>query len=428
MENKKENVEPHLPLFRVQALQKTSNTTFGTISLVQSPSRLIVVGLTCLGVVLALIFAGVTSISRKARVSGVTAPVGGQVTVYASANAVISRNFVTEGQLVTSGTPMFEMYTERARETGNSSEQIAEEIRSRLTALNYSEKLAIERSERRRRDLETVIHDIDTEIEQLNSSLDIANKRHKLSEAIYQKYASLESSGYLTSVQVWQKQDELLDLFATIASVKRNITELKSKRNASLAEKNKLQDDLKQTVSDIGGTSATVRQQLLEVQTTRSHFVTAPRDGVVAAISFPLGQAVMAGQTLATLLPKDLKSKSEDLEVHLYVPSRFVGFLAKGQIIKLRYQAFPYQKFGISEGITTFISNAPLDSNALPKGISVPNADMIFKVVVSIKKFSFRNNDNHFRLKPGMLVEADIVQERRKVWEWVFAPFLNFEK
>ncbi|MEB0233304.1 HlyD family secretion protein, partial [Undibacterium sp. 10I3] len=54
------------------------------------------------------------------------------------------------------------------------------------------------------------------------------------------------------------------------------------------------------------------------------------------------------------------------LEVHLYAPSRTAGFVANGQQVLIRYQAYPYQKFGLQKGTVTDISDTPFAPNELP--------------------------------------------------------------
>ena len=48
---------------------------------------------------------------------------------------------------------------------------------------------------------------------------------------------------------------------------------------------------------------------------------------------------------LASLVPAGAQ-----LQAHLYAPSSAVGFVRAEQPVLLRYQAFPYQKFGHQHG------------------------------------------------------------------------------
>ena len=47
-----------------------------------------------------------------------------------------------------------------------------------------------------------------------------------------------------------------------------------------------------------------------------------------------------------------------DLEAQLFAPSQAIGFIKAGQLVRMRYNAFPYQKFGHYEGEVANISRS----------------------------------------------------------------------
>ena len=67
--------------------------------------------------------------------------------------------------------------------------------------------------------------------------------------------------------------------------------------------------------------------------------------GTVSNRSVKIGQSVSAGQALLTLLPA-----GDRLEAELLVPSESIGFIAPGDRVLLRYDAYPYQRFGVHTG------------------------------------------------------------------------------
>lgn len=139
-----------------------------------------------------------------------------------------------------------------------------------------------------------------------------------------------------------------------------------------------------------------------------------------------------AGQSLATLLPHQ-----SDLEVQLYTPSRTAGFVSVGQNVLIRYQAFPYQKFGLHHGTVTDVSKTPFAPNELPANLAstiLSNAqqniqgfnsnEALYRIKVRLEKQSIDAYGKQQMLKPGMTLEADVVQDSRKIWEWVLEPVL----
>ena len=51
----------------------------------------------------------------------------------------------------------------------------------------------------------------------------------------------------------------------------------------------------------------------------------------------------------------------EKLEAQLFGPSRAIGFIRAGQRVLLRYEAFPYQKFGQYEGVVAEVSRTAIN-------------------------------------------------------------------
>ncbi len=142
--------------------------------------------------------------------------------------------------------------------------------------------------------------------------------------------------------------------------------------------------------------------------------ITAPVSGIVATQIVKTGQAVQEGQPMLTLLPGD-----GALEAELLVPSRSIGFIAPGDAVLLRFQAFPWQKFGHQRGEIASIGRSPLS----PAGGDQP----LYRVTVALARQSVTAYGQAEALKPGMLLDADILGERRRLIEWLFEPLYSLK-
>jgi multidrug efflux pump subunit AcrA (membrane-fusion protein) len=128
---------------------------------------------------------------------------------------------------------------------------------------------------------------------------------------------------------------------------------------------------------------------------------------------------------------------TNQLEAHLYAPSRTAGFVAKGQQVLIRYQAYPYQKFGLQQGTVIDISKTPFAPNELPPNLAstiLSNAqqsilgfnsnEALYRIKVRLDKQTINAYGQMQSLKPGMTLEADVLQDKRRIWEWVMEPVL----
>jgi membrane fusion protein len=110
------------------------------------------------------------------------------------------------------------------------------------------------------------------------------------------------------------------------------------------------------------------------------------------------------------------------LQAQLLVPSRAIGFIAPGDEVRLRYQAYPYQKFGHHLGRVLRISRSAITPPNASAG-----ADQVYRVLVELKQQSILAYGKREALRPGMLLEADILGERRRLYEWVLEPLYSLK-
>jgi membrane fusion protein len=151
--------------------------------------------------------------------------------------------------------------------------------------------------------------------------------------------------------------------------------------------------------------------------------VRAPQDGVVSGVIAQPGQTVTPAVALASLVPAHAT-----LQAHLYAPSSAVGFLHAEQPVLLRYDAFPYQKYGSQRGRIEQVSLAPLSAaeftGQMPSRTAVGGEPM-YRIAVTLERQDIVAGAQARPLVPGMQLEADVPIERRRLVEWLLAPVLG---
>ena len=86
-------------------------------------------------------------------------------------------------------------------------------------------------------------------------------------------------------------------------------------------------------------------------------------------------------------------------------------------------QGYPYQKFGHQQGCVKQISRSAIDQRELA-GLPgyTPSAASFYRVTVALAKQKVKAYGKLESLKPDMVVEADILGEKRRLIEWLFDP------
>jgi membrane fusion protein len=133
---------PRPPLFRPEVTIAQGQLSLGAIRLSQPISSTLAAG-TALGLtVLFIAFVALGSTTRKARVTGITVPLGGSINVAASNAGVIVHSLAAEGQIVAAGQPLFEISTERQSGHGEITELIAQQLHNRKQNLDVPSDMA----------------------------------------------------------------------------------------------------------------------------------------------------------------------------------------------------------------------------------------------------------------------------------------------
>ena len=128
------------------------------------------------------------------------------------------------------------------------------------------------------------------------------------------------------------------------------------------------------------------------------------------------GQAVYAGQPIISILPS-----GSELRAQLLVPSSAIGFIKNGDRVLLRYQAYPYQKFGMHRGTVMRISRSA-STVTQEQGVA---RQPVYRVLVSLDRQDVLAYGKPETLRPGMQLEADIMGERRRLYEWLLEPLYS---
>ena len=146
----------------------------------------------------------------------------------------------------------------------------------------------------------------------------------------------------------------------------------------------------------------------------------------MSSINAQIGQQINANIPLLNIVPD-----GSSLEAHLYIPSSAIGFIRLNQPVKLRFQAFPYQKFGQADGKILSISETTINPQELSSFGDVNQSfknnqnDPIYLVKVRLNEQTIKAYGEKKPLKVGMVFEADILQEQRKLYEWVLEPLYS---
>ncbi len=424
-------------LFRQEVAAAQAAQYLGSVRL-QRPWSYAAVTSVALALALMLVaFATWGEVNRKARLSGVVVPSQGSLNISAPQAGVVMGLPVREGQSVKAGQVLLVLQTERQSMLGGSvsdtTERAAQQIATRLQTLSTERTLRELQTRQREQVLDDRLRTTAQQLRQAEEESALQARRVQLAQTTLARNQQLAESGFVAEAQVQVRQEELIDAKARAQALERARLAMLQDQQTLRGERTALKAQLQADTNQIERNRASLDQEASENAARKTMVISAPYAGTITALNLKAGQSVQSGQALATLVPQSDDSDASGpgpLQAQLFAPSRTAGFVRPGQTVYLRYDAYPYQKFGLHQGRITSVSATPFAPSELPPNLAeqlltqAGSKEALYRVNVSLDAQSIQAYGEALPLKAGLTVEADVLQERRKVWEWVLEPVL----
>lgn len=412
-------------LFRQAALENQQIKWLGNIVLIRPLSftvLTIAAGLCALVVLLFLIFGTYT---KRATVSGQLTPDSGLLKVYAPQGAaVIERKMVREGQSVQRGDVLFALSGERQSSAGGAIQaSISRQVQARQDSLREELRKTRQLQEEERIALNRKLSALESEASKIISQLDGQKSRVKLAEDAVTRAQELVAQHFISKEQLQQRQADLLDQRNRLQALERDAISIERELSAQKTESASMPLRHQNQLAQLERVINTTGQELTESEAKRNLLVVAPEAGVVTAIAAEVGQRADPAKPMLAIVPKGASLLAE-----LYAPSRAIGFVRVGDKVLLRYQAYPYQKFGHGRGKVLAVSKTALPAseiNSMQGGSGNSGAEPMYKISVQLDAQTIAAYGRAEQLQAGMLLDADILQDTRRLYEWVLEPLFS---
>lgn len=407
------------PLFRPEATLSQQDRLHGGVLIARSPTLNCLVGFAALFTIALVCFVIWGQYTRKEHVAGYLSPTQGLIKLFTPQIGTVIEKPINEGQTVKYGDVLLVISSERSTTTTRATQAaLLQELRRRRDSLRLEQIKQREIDVLSANSIAEHIRGLDNEIRESRIQEDLQTSRVASAERTVARHEQLLAQGFFSKAAMEQKHEELIDQRNQLAQVRRTIMSLT--RDVNVARLELSSSGLKQAnnTATIERQISELEQQLTETDIRRSIVLTAPSGGTVTAILAEIGQTVNPNTPLLSILPAGAK-----LQAQLLIPTRAVGFIKTTQQVALRYQAFPYQRFGHHLGEVVEVSRTVIQPNEsnLPIAIQEP----VYRVTVSLPQQHVQAYGQAMALQAGMMVDADIRIDRRRLIEWIFDPLLS---
>lgn len=401
-------------LFRKEAMEAQHAESLGSILLVQPLSFQVMTAVALSFVVIVISCFAFIEYTQRTTVHGEVAVAEGYAKV-PGAKGVVRKKHVVEGQVVRAGDVLFEIADPRHASIGEIHGIVAERLARRRTSLQ--EELAQLESvqSREREGLQLHLDNLRQESARVAVQLQAQLRRIDLARQSHDRVKGLFKRGFYSRDGLQQREAEIL--------------EVQGRRDALLREQLVLFRQLNERSIDLQllpSRHATQRHQLerslhmldqeaAENEARKGAIIRAPQPGVVTAIVAEAGQVVTEGEPLLAIVPSGATKIA-----YLYANSAGIAFVRQGTPVLLRLHAYPYQKFGHARGTVSHVSRVPVSTGS--------GSEPMYRISVALANQFHLSAGERLPLVPGMRLDAELLLDTRKLYEWAFEPVLGVHR
>ena len=343
----------------------------------------------------ALLAAVLVSLPETVTCPFVLVPEHGADPIQSPRLAVISRVSAAIGQSVKAGDPLYVLRSDEIRGWGTEVQTLGEDLKTHQEGLAKAEAA-----------YGSAVEIKTAEIAQAESEVAFREKHAASSRELLTRLEKLTATGGISQVEVLQHRLDAAESEKDLSVAQRTLEQVKLERQQMQAEHARLRTEnlaeiekLKMRLSALHGDLEDSNQNLLVIR--------APYAGVVISQAQQnAGSVVQNGQELCQLARTDAKPRAQ-----LTLSEAGLPKLASGQPVRLFFDAFPYQRYGVVNATLDWVS---------PSTVSSPQGQHFVGLASLDKKELLK--PHRLALRVGMGGEARIVTGQRTLIEYAFEP------
>ena len=268
------------------------------------------------------------------------------------------------------------------------------------------------------------------ELARINAAIRTRTQSLKNSEGRLKEFRPLEKMYMDLGDVVATKRERIeisikrMELEATTDELRNTLDELEHQKQSSIASRKAFEEEWRNSIST---EMIKIRRELIantkQLEKTANMaqyiYLRSPCDAMIheiAAVS--PGSGVREAEPLVTLVPLNGK-----IELEAEISPQDIGKVAVGDSVRIKLNAYPFQKYGTLEGKVLHLSE---NTFFRQQGAPIPpnGTATYYKARISVEG-KLRNVDEKYRLIPGMEVQAEIKVGKRRIIEYILYPLIK---
>ncbi|ENI1059487.1 HlyD family secretion protein [Serratia marcescens] len=366
--------------------------------------------------------------TRRVNVSGEITSYPRAVNISSGFQGFIIKKFVTEGQMVKKGDPIYQIDISKSTHNGVVSDNQRKDIESQIARIDRiisrleSNKTVTLSTLKNQRLQYGKAFERSTEI------LKRAEEGITIMKRNMDNYRSYQTKGLISNDQLinqvaryYQQQNNLLSLSGQNEQNSLQITNLDNQIQTQAAEFDNRIYQMELQRYDL-------KKELLNTDLSGEVIIRSLSDGKIDSLSVTVGQMVNVGDSLLQVIPQSITH----YYLVIWVPNEAIPYITIGDRLNVRYEAFPAEKFGQFAATVEIISKTPASKQEMLTYQGAPrntqsSAIPYYKVIVKPEKQVIAYHNKTMSLENGMKAQSTLFLEERKIYQWMISPFYDMK-
>ena len=406
-------------MFRAAAVAFHGTHAFGTARIAPAVPIGALTALLAAIACAAVAFGWLGHYARKESVRGFLEPDRGVIRVFAPHSGVVSEVRVDAGDSVRRDAVLFNVTDLQSLPDGaDADREMLERFAAERAELRAERAREPTRAATELASLRSQLTTLDRQIVDLAQWIAVQTEQSELAAAQVEALEPLHARGAIATVEWLAQRERLLQPRERLQSTRQTRERLLGERAAVAARLAQAPIDSADRTADLDARLSALERSAIAIRARREFAVRAPVDGRVVTVLRKVGDAAAPNEVAVTLIPADTTLIGRAL-----IPTTAIGFVAVGQEVRIRYDAFPHQHFGVQRAVVRDVARSVLfDGDAYgPLRVTAP----VYPATLALERQAIVADTRVVPLQSGMSFSADVVLERRRIIEWFFEPLLR---
>ncbi|HHY71702.1 MAG TPA: HlyD family type I secretion periplasmic adaptor subunit [Bacillus bacterium] len=272
--------------------------------------------------------------------------------------------------------------------------------------------------------LQTIIQQREKDVQLAITKLDSVKSHYSYISSEVDNLKSLYENGGIPKIELKKKEEELLlsqkEVDSQTVLIEKLNSELKEAQANLISLTKMYEKDLATKDKELADKLVVKEKEIiaLEDQLSKAKKIlkyqklVSPVDGVVQGIaSQTIGGVVTPAQPVVTIVPE-----GTPLIVEANVLNKDIGFIEVGQLVDVKFDTFPFQKYGVIKGKVLSIS---------PDAVEDEKIGLVYNIKVELEENTFTIRNKEVNISSGMTVSAEVKTGKRRIIEFFLSPILK---